>query len=231
MTFIASSFKEARIGERRISARSRRGIDKPATSPYAGVNMFDEDAVAARTMDLVAAYPATCSDLIQVVLSSWGSLTSSQIGRARIGVDLFPSPQVLGAFLHELVPLEMQELRGPDWRGDWTASEKDMVYLPDDRYSCEIKTSSHARQIFGNRSFGQQGLDAAKKEKSGYYLAVNFTGWSRDDATLEAPRVRLIRFGWLDHVDWLAQAASSGQAASLPPSIENAQLLTIFSEG
>jgi len=179
-------------------------------------------------------YPASACDLIDVVLSSWEDLFTSQIGPAQIGRDIFPSPQVLGSFMHELVPLQMRARLGVQWRGDQKASEKDIVNTEDDRFSTEIKTSSSAQQIFANRSFGQPDSLSAKKEKSGYYMAINFGGWQRSaDGTIvseDRPKVTRIRVGWLDHTDWCAQEASTGQAATLPPRLENSQLLTIYME-
>jgi len=190
--------------------------------------MRNATAVQAVTLRLVKEYPLGPTELVDAVLASWNGLAGSSIGRARIGVDVFPTPQIVGAFLHELIPLDLRAANGLDWRGDMTASEKDIVYTPESRFSAEIKTSSHAKQIFGNRSFGQQGNAVGKKEKSGYYLAVNFTAWSRDGSESATPGIKLIRFGWLDHVDWMAQDASTGQAATLPPLVENCQLLTLF---
>jgi hypothetical protein len=217
-----------------MRANSRIAVPKPSTSPYSGVDLTDARALAVRTGELLARYPASASEVIDVVLSSWDALFNSQIGPARIGRDIFPSPQVLGSFMHELVPLKMRELLGADWRGDQVASEKDIVNVKDGRYSTEIKTSSSTRQIYANRSFGQPDSEASKKEKSGYYLAINFEGWQRQvDGTVvtsHKPSVTLLRMGWLDHTDWYAQLASTGQAASLPPKLENCQLLTIYSK-
>ena len=82
----------------------------------------------------------------------------------------------------------------------------------------EIKTSSSRRGIFGNRSYTQPAR--TKKEKSGYYLAVNF-----DKAA--PPSVRSVRFGWLDHADWLGQAAASGQQARLRADALRHKLLSL----
>ena len=41
------------------------------------------------------------------------------------------------------------------------------------KYSVEIKTSSNKSKIFGNRSYAQKS-ENEKKDKSGYYLAINF---------------------------------------------------------
>lgn len=229
MTFVASTFAESRIGTRRSTARSIRPLGKPQSSPYWGLPPFDEDALAACTRDLLEQYPAPPEAIIDSTLEAWASIPHSRIGLGRIGVDIFPPPQVLGSFLHELIPLEMQRSLGHNWRGDQSVDEKDLVYVPDRRFSTEIKTSSSDQRVFGNRSYGQVDTGTGKKEKAGYYLAVNFTGWARDGSGRAGPPgVRRIRLGWLDHTDWLAQVASSGQAALLPAIVENSQLLTLY---
>lgn len=101
----------------------------------------------------------------------------------------------------------------------------------DDRWSIEIKTSSHAKQIFANRSYGLETESEGKKAKSGYYLAINFHAWPSFDAKPAQqvdPGIRSIRFGWLDSTDWQAQKAESGQQSNLPPLIENTQLLMLW---
>lgn len=231
MTFTATRYEDARLGERQVRANSQTGPVKPRSSPYFGLDPWDMELVADTTRALLNEFPAGPGHVVEAVLDSWKGITRSRIGRAQIGVDIFPTPQVIGSFLHELIPMELHARFGTQWRGDTNASEKDLVFIPDDRFSAEIKTSSNVRRIFGNRSFGQKDTGAGKKSKDGYYIAVNFRGWERDGTqTGEAPGVGLIRMGWLDHVDWLAQTASSGQAAALPPTVENAQLLTIYSD-
>ena len=64
-----------------------------------------------------------------------------------------------------------------------------------------------------------------KKSKSGYYLAINF---EKFEETEELPQIRLIRFGWLDHTDWIGQSAASGQQARLPKEVENGKLVVIY---
>jgi hypothetical protein len=123
----------------------------------------------------------------------------------------------MGFFLHELIPLEIATLHPDEWTGERVASEKDIVYIPDDKYSIEVKTSSNPRRIFGNRSYAQ-GSTKAKKSKSGYYLAVNFEKFSK---TNKKPRILLIRFGWLDSSDWIGQTAATGQQAHLTRDAEN----------
>jgi hypothetical protein len=131
--------------------------------------------------------------------------------KLEIGKNIFPKPQIMGFFLHELIPLEIAALHPDEWRGEQTASDKDIVYIPDDTFSIEVKTSSHARHIYGNRSYAQ-GATKRKKSKSGYYLTVNFEKFS---ASNKRPRILLIRFGWLDSSDWIGQASETGQQASL----------------
>jgi hypothetical protein len=163
---------------------------------------------------------------VEVVLSSWDSIFDSAIGTKgfTIGQHIFPKPQIMGFFLHELIPLELQE-RYPDvWRIDKTGDDKDLVYVPDASFSVEIKTSYHPTQIFGNRSYAQP-ASTAKKSKAGFYLAVNFEKFA---PTRPRPRIRAVRFGWIDHSDWIAQRAATGQQARLAPIVYQTKLLLLY---
>jgi len=164
-----------------------------------------------------------------VVLGVWDDIFNSGIGKKpyRIGVDIFPKPQIMGFLLHELIALELRERHPNDWHGEADSSEKDLVYVLDGSYSVEIKTSSHRSKIFGNRSYAQEGK-SGKKSKSGYYLAVNFEKCSRE---CSKPSIVLIRFGWIDATDWRGQKAATGQQASLPPEVENGKFIQLFPEG
>jgi ScaI restriction endonuclease len=106
-----------------------------------------------------------------------------------------------------------------------SGADKDVVYIPDDRFSLEIKTSSSPNGIFGNRSYAQP-TQADKKSKSGYYLAVNFAGFDEHDTAL--PSIRLIRLGWLDHSDWVGQKAESGQQSHPNPAAKKHKLLRLY---
>lgn len=179
----------------------------------------------AKTEKLVAAHPIRAKELVDVVLTSWHGIFESSIGRRglRIGKDLFPSPQILGFLLHELIPRELAA-RHPKTRKRGTVKgEKDIVCIPNPAFSLEIKTSSHPGKIFGNRSYAQKG---ARAGKFGYYLAVNFGKWAGD----ERPGVRKIRFGWLDHSDWIGQTAATGQQARLSERAEQGKLLTLYAK-
>jgi hypothetical protein len=130
----------------------------------------------------------------------------------------------MGFLLHELIPLEFAARYPEKWRGEKACGEKDLVYIPNPRYSIEIKTSSDPRHIYGNRSYAQK-PSASKKGKTGYYLAINFEKFTK---TLKRPRILLIRFGWLDHSDWMGQKAESGQQARLNAFIEQSKLIMLY---
>jgi len=178
------------------------------------------------TERLVATHPLSPDELVEVVLAAWDSIFASRFGttRLRIGKDIFPRPQIMGFLLHEIITADLEHGHPESWAGDKRATEKDLNYVPDSQFSVEIKTSSHPRQIFGSRSFAQK-PSARKKEKSGYYLAINFEKWPKDASR---PRIRRIRFGWLDEEDWIGQTAPSGQQAHLSPEADQGKLKTLY---
>lgn len=194
-------------------------------SPYAKISA---SRWAKKTETLVAGYPLAMEELVDVVRSCWDSVFASRIGtkQFRIGEHLFPKPQIMAFFLHELIPLELASRYPGVWRGEESAGDKDVVYIADVTYSMEIKTSSHANQIFGNRSYAQAG-GVAKKSKSGYYLAINF---DKVEKGTGAAKLRRIRFGWLDHEDWQGQIAATGQQARLSPEVERGKLRLLFED-
>jgi hypothetical protein len=142
------------------------------SSPYAGLAI---DKWEAKTRELIDLHPLGANLLYDLVLHTWNDLFESKIGSKpfQIGKDLFPQPQIMGFFLHELIPLQLESEYPAIWRRNAIASEKDLVYIPDDTFSIEIKTSSSSRSIYGNRSYAQVG-QSSRKAKSGYYLAINF---------------------------------------------------------
>ena len=104
------------------------------------------------------------------------------------------------------------------------ATIKTLFNIPNTDYSVEIKTSSDKAHIYGNRSYAQE-TSSAKKSKTGYYLAINFEKFSKQCAR---PKITLIRFGWLDHSDWIGQEAASGQQARLDAYVEQKKLVTLY---
>lgn len=195
-------------------------------SPYEG---HPESQWADITRELVADYPLAINDIVDVVLSAWQSILNTKIaGELRIGVDIKPSPQIMGNYLHELIPITLEKIFQGQWSRGIEKDDKDLVYLPNRYYSTEIKTSSNANNIYGNASYGQEdSSNAASKSKDGYYIGVNFEKFDKAPAG-QMPRIRKIRIGWLDHSDWHSQSASSGQAATISTTVRDNKLLLIY---
>jgi hypothetical protein len=194
-------------------------------SPYA---RLPESKWLDKTRQLVAAHPLKAEDIEAAVLDSWKSIFDSRIGKhgIQIGKDIFPIPQLMGAFLHELIPLELAAKYPKIWRGNKEKREKDLVYLTELKFSIEVKTSSHKTSIFANRSYAQpQSSAPLAKRKDGFYIAVNFEKFGAESGR---PRIRRIRFGWLDHTDWIPQKSERGQQAHLAPITYKTKLLTIY---
>ena len=192
-------------------------------SPYEGV---PTDKWLNITKELIKLHPLSTEEIVDVVLESWDSIFFSSIGTRgfNIGKEICPKPQIIGFFLHELISLELQ-VRYPDsWRGEKDKSDKDIIYIPNDYYSIEVKTSSNPNHIFGNRSYAQK-TSKGKKSKSGYYLAINFEKFSDN---INNPNILLIRFGWIDSDDWVGQKAATGQQSRLPFEVENFKLIKLY---
>ncbi|MCI5158188.1 MAG: ScaI family restriction endonuclease [Candidatus Electrothrix sp. AUS1_2] len=196
-----------------------------ADSPYVGTNKAKWPDV---TQELLDRHPLEEKEIEKFVLAAWDDIFESSIGRHRlkIGKHIFPKPQIIGALLHELIPAEISAAYPDVWRAEESADDKDIVHRQNDKYSIELKTSSHPRHIFGNRSYAQKPIEG-KKTKDGYYLAVNFEKLSRENTR---PDILLIRFGWLDHSDWIGQRAATGQQARLAPETYNLKFKTLFSK-
>jgi hypothetical protein len=196
-------------------------------SPYDGIPV---ERWLVSTQKLLADYPVQQKELVEVVLDEWDSIFESRVGKLglRIGEHIFPKPQIMGDYLHELIPYDLQTRYPGQWRRDSTGADKDLVYVPDDYWSTEIKTSSHTSQVFGNRSYGQPSLEDKKykKYKSGFYLTVNFEKWSVAAGRL--PRVRIIRLGWLDHTDWIPQRSQTGQSSKIRPDAYAGKLVVLY---
>ena len=192
-------------------------------SPFEGKPVSRWEEITGK---LLQDHPLDSESLVGVVLAAWQSIFDSRMGSRgfRIGKDIFPKPQIMGFFLHELIPLELAARFPKEWRGDKTSDEKDIVYLSAPQYSVEIKTSSNPNRIFGNRSFAQK-TTRGKKTKSGYYLAVNFEKFT--DAN-HSPVIKKIRFGWIDASDWTGQRAATEQQSRLSSDVETKKLKTLY---
>lgn len=178
--------------------------------PYAGVPPEQWLSVTERLVD---EYPLRLDQIKAVVLESWEKILDTKIGgEFKIGEEYKPTPQIMGDFLHLMIPVVLEKSYPSLWRKDQIGSEKDLIYIPDRKFDTEIKTSSSKSGIFGNRSYAQPST-AGTKDKSGYYLAINFDNFRK----ISAPKVTKVRLGWLSHRDWNAQKSATGQQASLSP--------------
>lgn len=197
-------------------------------SPYNGLL---PQAWETKTRELIQQHPLNPNELYGIVIQVWQEIFNSSFTSRgyRIGVDLFPSPQIMGFFLHELIPLELKSRYPNLWRRDENATEKDIVYIPNNFFSIEIKTSSSTRSTYGNRSYAQKSQTGltAKKDKSGYYLVINFQKFTAKNQTTQTPQINLVRFGWIDREDWQGQTAATGQQARLSPDVERSKLLRL----
>jgi hypothetical protein len=106
-------------------------------------------------------------------------------------------------------------------------NEKDIHCIKDESLSVEIKGSSHPNQIFANRSYAQPQSGIGQKDKNGYYITINFQKFN--EITKELPKILMIRFGYLDHSDWIAQSSATGQQARLSKDVYNYKLKIIYS--
>lgn len=195
-------------------------------SPF---NKCPQSEWAEITRRLVADYPLGVNEIIDAVLEAWEGILRSKIaGELQIGIDIKPSPQIMGYYLHELIPIMLERKYPGKWARDTKKDDKDLEYLPNRYYSTEIKTSSNANNIYGNASYGQEdSSNASSKSKDGYYIGVNFEKFDKAPAG-QMPRIRKIRIGWLDHSDWHSQNASSGQAATISTAVRDNKLLLIY---
>ena len=192
-------------------------------SPYKNIQQEDWKIV---TQSLLDEHPLDEEEIVEIVLSCWKSIFDSSFGKKefKVGQDILPKPQIMGFFLHELIPLELVGRYQDVWRGDEDSHDKDCEFKDDSKYSFEIKTSSNPKRIFGNRSYAQSS-STNKKSKDGYYLTVNFEKFTK---VILNPEILIIRFGWIDSTDWVGQKAPTGQQARLPSEVYEGKLKTIY---
>jgi len=177
----------------------------------------------AKTEELVSQHPLDFETIRRVALKCWNTLWSTTIGEGELSIRLWEldvPATVTGYFFEKLFAKELETEHPCLWRGGKSKDDKDIVHIPNDYYSIEIKSSGQlGLKVFGNRSYGQnvENSELEKKEKSGYYITVNFY-----ERTLN-----LLRFGWIDHEDWKAQKAPTGQASGLSDSVYKYKLLEI----
>ncbi|MBD5213238.1 MAG: ScaI family restriction endonuclease [Bacteroidales bacterium] len=190
-------------------------------SPYQNLS---EKEWLDKTKDLIDKHPLK-NEIKDIVLKSWDDIFNSKIGPFTIGEDIFPSPQILSFFLHELVAHNLS-LRYPDrYKVGELKNEKDVHDKKDPSMGIEIKASSNPKHIFANRSYAQPSSNSETKEKNGYYITINFEKISKMNPH---PKITLIRFGYLEHEDWIAQKSATGQQARLRPEAYSSKLIEIY---
>ncbi len=69
-------------------------------SPYAGLNKSQWES---KTKLLIKKHPLNKKYIKKTVLDSWDCILDTVIGKYKIGVDIFPKPQIMGFFLSVLV--------------------------------------------------------------------------------------------------------------------------------
>lgn len=201
--------------------------DKNIWYPYEGKLEEEWEEV---TRNLMKEFPIDMNVIVDVVLKSWEEIftISNETEDFIIGKTVFPKPQMMGFFLEEIITQKIHKLDPDIWVPDRTGYSKDLENLHEPKFSVEIKTSSSPKNIYGNRSYGQKG-ESAKKSKDGYYLAINFEKFDKNNLNLK-PEIKLIRFGYLNYYDWNSQKASTGQQARILSNVEKAKLLSIYTK-
>lgn len=180
------------------------------------------DSWANITQQLVEQHPLTLRQIHDTALLSWDRLWSTWVGDRAVGfpiAEIAPPATVIGYMFEKLFAKELAAQLPGAWRGG-VGSEKDLHCLTNNSFSVEMKASGQlGYKIYGNRSYGQvlENVDAGKKDKSGYYIMVNFYGQT----------LTLLRFGWIDSSDWQAQKSPTGQMAGLPNEVYANKLIPI----
>src|ERR1700730_12986150 len=106
-------------------------------SPYEGKPVTEWEAITKELLELHPLKPLTSEELVKTVLEAWEVICKDSVigGRLKIGIELSPQPQVLGDFLHELIPYLLEKKYPKIWDRDSAANEKDIVHIPDDQFS------------------------------------------------------------------------------------------------
>jgi len=205
-------------------------------SPY---NNQEEKNWEKITEKLIEDHPLSKKQIVDAVLTSWKQIFQSKIGPLSIGKQIFPTPQIMSNIIHELIPYNLAENVGSDYRVGITKTEKDIVYEPNSTYSVEVKASSSKNDIYANRSYAQPSLDSDTKDKNGFYIGVNFEKFQilengdyrkvefDNEGNIIYPIITQIKFGYLEHTDWIPQASAKGQQARLTKESKKFKLIKL----
>jgi len=179
-------------------------------SPYYGKTVAEWSAV---TDQLIANHPIKPDEIVETVLKAWDDIFNSKIGSFSIGKEIEPVPQIMSFLLHELVAHYLSLNHPGIYKVGTLKSEKDIHCITDCNLSVEIKGSSHPNQIFANRSYAQPQSGIGQKDKNGYYIAINFEQFK--DVKPNLPKILMIRFGYLEHTDWIDSECSNWTASQI----------------
>ena len=91
------------------------------------------------TRKIIKNHPISQDELKKTVLDAWDSILKTNISKYKIGEDIFPTQQMIGFLLQQLVSLHFENKYPEIWRGEKSASDKDMVCLTDDNFSMKSK--------------------------------------------------------------------------------------------
>lgn len=192
-------------------------------SPYHGKKVIEWSAI---TDKLITKHPIKPNEIVETVLQSWNDIFNSKIGSFNIGKEIEPTPQIMSFLLHELVAHNLSMKHPGLYKVGTKKTEKDIHCIIDSSLSIEIKGSSHPSQIFANRSYAQPQSGNGQKSKDGYYIAINFEQFKKAKAKL--PQILMIRFGYIEHSDWIAQTSATGQQARLGADVYKHKLKQIY---
>lgn len=170
------------------------------------------------TNQLVEEYPLSKEEILDISIICWNKLWTTKVAGIIDLNDVELPATVVGYFFQKLFAHELQSRFNGEWSGEQEKAHKDLVYISNEKYSTEMKSSGQlGYKVFGNRSYCQKS-DIPSKAKAGYYITINFF-----DKTLN-----LVSIGWIDKEDWKCQKAESGQAATLSKDTYTYKLIPLY---
>lgn len=111
--------------------------------------------------DCIERYPLNPSQnniILQYALDSWAHVWNTTIGNTPLRLSVLnPSATVIGYFFEKVFAYNLAQAFPLEWRGGINKEDKDIVCIPHNNFSIEIKTSGQlGTKIYGNRSYGCQ---------------------------------------------------------------------------
>lgn len=105
------------------------------SSPYNGLNVEDWKS---KTEELIKAHPLK-EKIVPIVLKAWDDIFNSQMGSFKIGKDIFPSPQIMSFFLHELVAHYLSLEYPKEYKVGEAKKEKDVHNIINPQWELKLK--------------------------------------------------------------------------------------------